>query len=599
MDKEPVVKPKNLPVIWQSSEAGFSIYPFLYITLIANICALFFDPYGGDQGYWFRWVSHLYEYGYTGFPGNYPPLYVHWLYIVSKAYQLFPIEITQDILLKILTSMPVVFTHLLLVRVIGRVVQGRALNVHSKTIILLLTALNPALLIDGPIWGQVDILAVTLVVGALALAVSPQGKMTYLIMPLFCLSLACKFQMICFSPVFGVIFFRRWKMHLVGAVVGLSVIVLAFLPFLMVGEFKAAFENAYLKTTGQYPYATYNAANIWYLIAGNTTPDSLPLFDGFEALDYKLSGILFFFITCLSVFLGGLIFQVRTDALNSLYIEMPQVVLWAVICSISFFLFLPGMHERYLLPAVPVACLYAAYRPSAWYIPAGVSLWSFMNIHLILSFSGENVWWMLSLGGASLFFYLILKEFFGSGIERVNSYFAPFLGSRLAPEVLAFSILCGIIYYLVYASAPIGFSPEKDNLPLTDLRMKTYSQDWKRPRVNASASGSKLKVGGVYYSNGIGVHANSKIIYNLPENVVGIRGMAALDDMGRGGEVVFVILSGSQQVWESGNVRHRDGLQDFDVSLKGGESLTLQVQSAGSISHDHAVWLNIELKVSR
>ncbi|HEY7772484.1 MAG TPA: hypothetical protein VIC26_04845, partial [Marinagarivorans sp.] len=86
-------------------------FRYLQIYLIAaiacNLLLLFFEGYGGDLGYWKSWVSQLERNGYKDFNGNYPPLYIHWLYLVAKFYAWVDVPIEANNLLKYCAQIPV------------------------------------------------------------------------------------------------------------------------------------------------------------------------------------------------------------------------------------------------------------------------------------------------------------------------------------------------------------------------------------------------------------------------------------------------------------------------------------------------------------
>src|SRR5690606_12095682 len=138
------------------------------------------------------------------------------------------------------------------------------------------TTLNPAILVNGPIWGQVDLIPATMVFGAILL--STYQRYAYLAIPVFSLSLLTKFQMIAFAPVFGFLFFRNPGKNLFGAFIAIILGALIFMPAILAGHFIQSFNQAYIDTLGQYPMTTFNAANIWILLTGNVAPDSVILF---------------------------------------------------------------------------------------------------------------------------------------------------------------------------------------------------------------------------------------------------------------------------------------------------------------------------------
>ena len=171
------------------------------ICLFANILCSNASAFGGDQGYWADWVQKLANGGFEKFNGNYPPLYVFWLWVVSKIYVLTEIPIDKTFMLKFLCLWPIYFSHLGLVDITTRLVSKSKLDPVKINLIIALVALNPALLLDGPIWGQVDLFPCVFGVAALY-CINFRNKIKYASM-FFALALLAKFQMILLLPVFG------------------------------------------------------------------------------------------------------------------------------------------------------------------------------------------------------------------------------------------------------------------------------------------------------------------------------------------------------------------------------------------------------------
>jgi Gpi18-like mannosyltransferase len=127
------------------------------ICLLANLFCTNAAAFGGDQNYWADWVKQLANNGLERFNGNYPPLYVFWLWIVAQVHNLANIPIEKGVLLKFFCLWPVYFGHVGLVDLASRLVARFKLPKYSAHFVLAFVALNPALLLDGPIWGQVDL----------------------------------------------------------------------------------------------------------------------------------------------------------------------------------------------------------------------------------------------------------------------------------------------------------------------------------------------------------------------------------------------------------------------------------------------------------
>jgi putative membrane-bound dehydrogenase-like protein len=73
-----------------------------------------------------------------------------------------------------------------------------------------------------------------------------------------------------------------------------------------------------------------------------------------------------------------------------------------------------------------------------------------------------------------------------------------------------------------------------DPIPLTSLKWVSAVAGWMNVHVDAECQGGPLKIGGVVMK-GLGTHANSLIVYNLPADVTSFEAVGAVDD-GSGGE---------------------------------------------------------------
>ena len=317
------------------------------ICLLANVICTASTPYDGDQSFWVGWVRQLMDGGFGGFNGNYPPLYVFWLWVVAQIHALLNFTVDKTFFLKFICLWPVFFSHLFLVDWLCRITEKFNYPQWKKHLLLAFVALNPALLMNGPVWGQVDLFPVVLAV--LAIYCISRPRYIFLASMLYLLSLLAKFQMIAFLPIFGGLFIRHWRTSWKGlplAIVGAAIVLL---PFAIGGNLLPMLTRAYVQTTSQYPYATMNAANLWILLVGNAAPDNVPIWgvsaDGIGALlkPSNLGRILFVLVSVFVLVKSILCKNIRTAfALCSLN-------------GLAFFMLLPGMHERYLLYAVPMA----------------------------------------------------------------------------------------------------------------------------------------------------------------------------------------------------------------------------------------------------
>ncbi len=298
-----------MPQCKPARESSRTLHAYLAAVIIVNFSLLFFKGYAADLGYWEDWINQLTRNGYKNFNGNYPPFYIHWLYLLGNFYTAIGVPVEANNFLKFLTQLPVTLSHCFLTTIIFSMLNRFNAQRNLLHIIMMLTVFNPTILVNGPVWGQVDLIPITFVISALLLTF--HDRYNYLAIPVFTLALLTKFQMIAFAPVFGFLFFRNIKRNLIGVLISVVVGAIIFMPSIIAGHFIQAFKLAYIDTLGQYPMTTFNAANIWILLTSNTAPDNQLLFGISESSPFvkiftaKYFGMLCFVIIALWIFVQG------------------------------------------------------------------------------------------------------------------------------------------------------------------------------------------------------------------------------------------------------------------------------------------------------
>lgn len=561
------------------------------VCVLANLLCTFGNSYDGDQSFWVGWVQQLMDGGFGNFKGNYPPLYVFWLWVVAQVHSVFGIAVGKTFLLKFICLWPVYFSHLFLVDWLCRFTGKFGCPDWRRHLLIGFVALNPAILLNGPIWGQVDMLPVLLAMLSIY-CISRPGKIKYASL-FFVLSVLTKFQMIMFLPVFGGLFLRYWRTSWKGLPFALLGIVVVLLPFVISGNLVRMLTNAYVQTSSQYPYATFNGANLWMLLAGNAAPDNVPIWGvrdyglGFLLKPSVLGRILF---VAISVFV----------LVKSLFCRTVRgAYALCTLNAVAFFVVLPGMHERYLLYAIPAALCWAV-----WDIRRGgifcllITLVASMNINFINTFKGHEAWMVASSIGCialvAMIFVIAFPKLSSKGVSAVSRLSLPPYVVYVALLVILL-VECG---NLLYQNRPVKV-PEADNhVLLTSLKALQEHQGYKSPRINESVEGRLLTSGDRLYKNGIGTHAPSMIVYKLPENADSLFLGAGIDDeVYDRGQVKFSVKLDGRLVWESPTLRGRDRPVFAQIPVSGARLLELVTDPDGDDNSDHADWLNAYLKL--
>lgn len=571
---------------------------YLVLVVIANFSLLFLKGYSQDLGYWQDWVRQLSSNGYDGFNGNYPPLYVHWLYLVGKFYALSGIPLEHNDFLKFLTQIPVTVFHCLLTILVFS--QLKRFNASRSFLhaMMLLTVLNPAILVNGPIWGQVDLVPAVMVFGALLLAVDQ--RWSYLSIPVFALAILTKFQMIAFAPVFGFLFFRNTGKHIIGIAIAVAVGALVFLPSILAGHFIQAFRQAYIDTLGQYPMTTFNAANIWILLTGNTAPDNVILFG--VAADSTLAkvftakyfGMLLFSLTALCVFLQGIHYLLKNNAQQNNQHLLAHALFAAMICAVGFFALLPAMHERYMFPAVVMALAYAAMAQQKLIYPIMISLLCGLNMLIILEINGSDIWHGLSWLVVAVLVLGLAELIIGSRL---------FAGLTFIAQSAVKTPLLALWFFIIATTGMTAYFNERYQIHqvqlnanqqfLTDLPLVYARQDHGTMALHRSYDGNHLSLANRRYAQGIGTHASSDIQYQLPEGASEFTFLAGLDDEVGTADVQFSVWGDGKLLWESEPyLGHERDLHVHTVDVRGVQKLNLKIAPLKEDKWDHADWVN-------
>lgn len=156
---------------------------------------------------------------------------------------------------------------------------------------------------------------------------------------------------------------------------------------------------------------------------------------------------------------------------------------------------------------------------------------------------------------------------------------------------------------------PTAYLSNGDSIQLTNLDWEYASAGWNTVQKNKSISGGTLNVKGTTYSNGIGTHARSVVLYGIPENTVRFKAFAGLDlggtsQTGCGSTVEFAVANQdptlrqvnlNTAVANSGRISktiQREGVH-LEADIAGASKLYLVVTDAGdNYNFDHGDWIN-------
>lgn len=335
--------------------------------------------FGSDTACFAAWADRIFTLGPGEFYSpdvftDYPPGYMYVLWVLGAVRSLFSMEYASAAHL-ILLKLPAIACDIACGLLILR--EGRKKCSDFQSLFLCIAyLLNPAIILNSSVWGQVDSVF-TLAVVCMCLCLI-RGKMlpSYIA---FGIGVLIKPQALIFAPVLlaGIIdwvFLKDFSPRklLVNLLQGVSVIcgmVLLCLPF----GFSNVWEQ-YFSTVGSYPYAAVNACNLWGLFGLNWVSQD----NTFLGVPYRLIGM----AVIVAVVLLVLYLSIRGKKDTEKYPFLAALLILAI------FVFSVRMHERYMYPGLPLLLLAYIYRPSGYTFLCygGFSAMHFYNTAQVLFF---------------------------------------------------------------------------------------------------------------------------------------------------------------------------------------------------------------------
>lgn len=550
------------------------------LVLLVNFVMLHGQGFASDLAYWRAWLVDL-QNGVGGFRGDYPPFYILWLRVVAWFYHATDLSMDLAYELKQFCLFPVILAHISLTHFVWLRIRDRQWLPEIKMVLMLLVVANPVLYLDGPVWGQVDVLPVTICVWALWYAAKPK---TYALgMGLFMLGLLTKFQMIMFLPVFGAISLRYRKIMWKALLSAGAVFALVFLPFIVAGKFGDEFSRAYMNTLNSYPYAAMNAGNLWMALVGNMTPQDRTFFEGAPAFfNPGLIGKILFVLVSIGALLSA--FFKRLSA--------SRLMILASFNALAFFMLLPCMHERYVL-ASAVMCIggaSAARKPNlVW--PVVLSIIAYLNVSMLMSTRGVDLWFWISVGGVVsmvLFgFHMLAPATFDRLLGKIRQLPVP----GLVPYVLLVIIYLADMGATFSNMAKSAYELKEGESFVYDLELLRQEQGYGSTNIGKTVDGNPMHLKGDLYLNGIGTHSPSLHEYALPEDATRFTVGCGVDDESGNGVIDCIILVDNREVWRSGRLEGRQ-IAFADIDVRGARRITLVTDEMGSKNFDHADWVN-------
>ena len=308
----------------------------LFIKVVAS--ALYYG-HSTDMDCFWGWSDMIAEYGFEAFYQSdaftdYPPGYMYVLYALGSIKNIFNIA---DWLYVIILKLPAVLCDIITGYIIFKTSKKR-FNENTSLLLSGIYMLNPAIILNSSLWGQVDSVYTLGIILTLLMLSEKKLIASFFI---FAVCVFIKPQSLIFTPVliFSVIDeavlkldFKRLGKLILGAFGAVFLMVLMALPFGLLNVLEQ-----YISTISSYPHLTVNAFNLWGALGQNwteLTPYFSILSSGFIVIIVALSVRVFFY--------------------NK---GKERYFMTAAFLCFSTFMLSVKMHDRYAFPAIAMLLL--------------------------------------------------------------------------------------------------------------------------------------------------------------------------------------------------------------------------------------------------
>lgn len=342
-----------------------NIIRILLLIFLIRLTFALLPSFQVDMNAWLAWAERLAGGGFANFYSEtvwtqYTPGYLYWLWLVGK------LRLVDPLAIKIPTILADMLTAGLMWKIIAK--NNRAIANWSYV----LYTLNPVMIVDGSIWGQVDgVLTLFMVLAAYYLIERMSVNIVWLTMGV---ALLIKPQALAILPILIILTLRRMgirKLIKAGLVLG-GVLLLGYWPFYPSNPITGLL-GLMQKMKESYPYTSLFAFNLWSYVGMWIVDNTKWL-----GASYFHWGTLLMGSAYLIVFAR---FWRRLNERSISYLIL------ALGCLI-FFVFPTRVHERYLFPMFAFLITYAGLvNRRGWWIAVLLITVSYtLNLYLPYSY---------------------------------------------------------------------------------------------------------------------------------------------------------------------------------------------------------------------
>jgi Gpi18-like mannosyltransferase len=576
----------------------------LFLGFVIRVLLIPVSGFKADIAFWKGWGLAVGDKGIIWLVNNtnynYPPGFAYILDLISKTYKLFanPYNISQywmdnNFLYLFLFKLLIINSDIGIVYLIIKI--SEKLKMKWGKLLAVIFFLNPAVIFDGVIWGQVDQFGLFLFLAAIYFFVDEKPKLASVV---FTIAWLMKWQNILFIPIFYLFIYRKYSFNDLVKSLSVSLVTFAIIifPFWFHREM-AGLLNLFTVNSNYFPFYSLNAFNGWWLAAGlegmRISDKTLVL----GIINAKQFGLLlfsfFYFIAALNILLAK-----KEETLK-------QFVLSSALIVLSFFHLLTQSHERYLFHLLGFVIIFYLFKIEKKLINvigllSIVTLGIFLNMYVSMALNyPDQVYWPFSLEWTRSFTLYISILQITIFIYFFIRYFSAFIKKNYLWTIVATVVFIGTLLiknYNYLLRQPIS---------LTKITPVESQQDYLKPMINMtveSARGVKywnrLSNNYYFYNQGIGAHANSVISYNLGGRFSNFTTDFGIDtEAGDQNKALFIIQGDGRELYRSKPKGKYDLPELASVSIRSVNKLTLVIKTEKTSNNGlHADWLNPVLK---
>lgn len=419
--------------------------------IIRVICALMYKGHETDMNCFIGWSNSIFEGGITKFYSSegfhdYPPGYMYILYIIGAVRHLFN---PSDAPLYLLIKLPAIIIDLLAGFFVYKIARKKFSDALSS-LFAALYLINPAVILNSSLWGQVDTVYTILIALMVYLVSQSQMIKSYFV---FALCVFIKPQAFIFTPIiiYGIIEnvflpnFNR-EAFIKNLLYGLGAIAMMFVISLPFG-IGHVFEQ-YKATLASYQHLTINAFNIWGALGKN-----------WADLNYFTTVLGYIFLAAIVAYSAYVFFKSKSRG---------RYYFTGAILSFATFMLSTKMHDRYAFPTMLLLLLafLETERAEDYVLYLMISLSQFFNTAWVLFIYEQDI-----------------NKFFKSPVI-----------------VIASIVNIAIFAYMLYITQKkyVNYSPEAEEAAIKERNTAAPRADWLKTKLAAPKKKDNIERSAVF-----------------------------------------------------------------------------------------------------